>query len=79
MATVCAECRNLFVTTKNSPWFHWVCLAAPTELKMNHVTGRNDPPYIECRRINDGNCQNFTPGFNRLKPPTVEEHLEGES
>ena len=55
-------------------------MAAPIPLKMNFVTGRNDAPYMQCKWANTtGECPNFVPGFNRLKPPTVEEHLEGET
>jgi hypothetical protein len=80
MPTLCCDCRNLFVPTKNAPHWYWLCMAAPIDLKMNFVTGRNEPPYQQCKWVNTtGECPNFTPGFNRLKPPTVEEHMEGET
>lgn len=69
-ATICAECKHLYVVNKGDPWWRWLCMRQPEPAKFNPVTGLivADPPWKACRYVNDGNCPGFDAGPNALHP-----------
>lgn len=68
MATVCAECRHMWMPDKRAPWYYWACRQVPAPSKMNHVTGIMGAPWHLCREVNGGECPMFEAGPNRLRP-----------
>jgi hypothetical protein len=74
VTTVCAKCQHLYIVNKNDAWYRWLCMKAPLPKLFNYVTGETvaDPPYSFCRRINEGDCQDFEEGVNALHPADKE-------
>lgn len=65
--TICARCQWLSANAKTSPWWAWLCMAAPNAT-LNPVCGTIDPPYHRCVNINHGRCHMYEAGPNILAP-----------
>lgn len=68
--TVCATCYHMWMVNKTDPWWRWVCRKFPREQVFNPVTGLTvaDPPCLECKIINRGECKYWEAGPNDLQP-----------
>lgn len=74
--TVCATCYHMYMPDARAPWYLWLCKRAPAEPQMNFVTGIMQPPWAQCRHVNDGACKDWFAGPNRLHPRTGIEETE---
>lgn len=62
--TLCKECNNLYVASKNDQPGRWMCIKhkrLPVFGFVTHEAWENFPPYLFCRDVNGGACPLFRP------------------
>lgn len=71
-ATLCVECDHVHPDSKSKSPFQWRCLKFPAPPMGGFVdpSYRPSPPYHRCEKINNGQCQHWTP----IKTPKEAHH-----
>lgn len=61
--TLCVACDHVHPDSKSKPPFQWRCLKFPAPPLGGFVDPnyRPDPPYHRCEKLNNGQCQHWTP------------------